>query len=89
MENEKTKEEMIHEVEEVEEESLKFDKQKVKKIVKRILIGSGLLAIVGGAVAAYKSHSNEIDYTNFNSEDNNPVEIPETTVSEETSNSEN
>lgn len=55
MEKEIKKEELVQETEIIEEEALKADSQKTKKLLKKILIGTGAAAILGGIIAAVKS----------------------------------
>lgn len=60
MEN-KTNEELIVETELKEEEAIKYDKQKIKKIIKRVLIGTGAAAVIGGIIAAMRANAKASD----------------------------
>ena len=82
MENKKNTEELIQETEIIEEEALKADTQRRKKLVKKILIGTGIAALIGGVIAAVKSNSKDcgpVDGFEFN-----PDQIPEETKEETT-----
>lgn len=77
METKTNKEELIQETEVIEEEALKADKQKTKKIVKKILIGTGIAAIIGGVIAAARSNSKNSEICIDNLQDSDLVERTE------------
>ncbi len=81
METKKTNEELVQETEIIEEEALKADKQKSKKILKKILIGTGVAAIIGGVIAAVRS-SKDASISEVNIPDSDMIDRTEVETAE-------
>lgn len=84
METKTNKEELVQETEIVEEEALKADKQKSKKILKKILIGTGVAAIIGGVIAAVRSSKNDSACIDYNADSDLVERTPVETADVET-----